>query len=486
MNLLLLTILIPFVTGLLLMLIKGDASKWIAFAAAVLAHGVSVVLYHQFELSAEPQFVFSAPWVQYLGVYFYIGVDGISLVLVLLTTLLTPLIVLSAFKRTYSNTFYGLILLMEAALIGVFTARDAFLFYIFWELALIPVYFICLLWGGENRGKITFKFFIYTLVGSLIMLVGIIYMYLQTENGSFSYEDFKKIQLTGLEQSLLFWAFFAAFAIKMPIFPLHTWQPDTYTNAPAQGTMLLSGIMLKMGIYGVIRWMIPILPAGLNDWGLMAVVLSVIGIVYASIIAIQQKDYKRLVAYSSIAHVGLIAAGIFTRTDNGLQGAMIQMFSHGLCAVGMFFVIDIIEQRTGTRDLDKLGGIRNQAPLLTIFAVIVMLGSVSLPLTSGFVGEFILFVAVFKYNAYLAAFAGLTIIFGAIYMLKSFQKSMLGEPKPEFAGFKDLVWSETLVLAVIAFFILYIGIYPKTFLELSEPAVKAIVDTAFAKTITLK
>jgi NADH-quinone oxidoreductase subunit M len=236
----------------------------------------------------------------------------------------------------------------------------------------------------------------------------------------------------------------------------------------------------------VIRWMIPILPAGLNDWGLMAVILSVIGIVYASIIAIQQKDYKRLVAYSSIAHVGLIAAGIFTRTDNGLQGAMIQMFSHGLCAVGMFFVIDILEQRTGTRDLDKLGGIRNQAPLLTIFAVIVMLGSVSLPLTSGFVGEFILFVAVFKYNAYLAAFAGLTIIFGAIYMLKSFQKSMLGETKPEFAGFKDLVWSETLVLSVIAFFVLYIGIYPKTFLELSEPAVKAIVDAAFAKTLTLK
>lgn len=486
MNLLLLTILIPFITGALLMFLKGDYAKWIAFGGALLAHAASVLVYHNFELSTKAQFVFNEPWLSSLGLNFYFGADGISLVLVLLTTLLTPLIVLSGVTRKYSSSFYGLILLMEAALIGVFTARDAFLFYVFWELALIPVYFICLHWGGENRGKITFKFFLYTLIGSLIMLLGIIFIYLKTEAvvgvPSFAIEDFIQVgkKLTGMEQTFLFWAFFAAFAIKMPVFPFHTWQPDTYTNAPAQGTMLLSGIMLKMGIYGVIRWMIPVIPKGMMDWGMMAMILSVIGIVYASVIAIQQKNYKRLVAYSSIAHVGLIAAGLFTGTKNtnGLQGAMIQMFSHGLCAVGMFYVIDIIEQRTKTLDLDKLGGIRNQAPWLSVFAVIIMLGSVSLPLTSGFVGEFLLFVSLYGREPILAAIAGLTIILGAIYMLNSFQKSMLGEPKPEFAAFKDVNWSEALVLTVISFFILYIGVYPKTFLELSEPVVADILEQA--------
>jgi NADH-quinone oxidoreductase subunit M len=489
MNLLLLTILIPFIGGLVLMLLKGDAAKWLSLAFSVLTLGASVGLYHFFELNDQVQFVTDTVWIESLGLNVYFGADGISLVLVLLTTILSPLIILSAANKSYSGYFYGLILLMESALIGVFTARDAFLFYVFWELALIPVYFICLNWGGENRGKITFKFFIYTLVGSLIMLMGIIYLYLQTEtqfgNPSFAWEKFSQLHLSGLEQTFLFWSFFAAFAIKMPIFPLHTWQPDTYTNAPAQGTMLLSGIMLKMGIYGVIRWMLPIIPDAMIKWGFLAVVLSVIGIVYASVIAIQQKEYKRLIAYSSIAHVGLIAAGIFTHSINGVQGAMIQMLSHGICAVGMFFVIDIIMQRTGTQELSKLGGIRNQAPILTIFAVIVMLGSVSLPLTSGFVGEFILFVSVFKFNGYLAGIAGLTIILGAIYMLNSFQKSMLGEPKAEFSTFKDLSWSEIAVLSVIAFFVLYIGIYPKTFLELSEPSVKVILEK-YSTNITLK
>ncbi|MCU0430491.1 MAG: NADH-quinone oxidoreductase subunit M [Cytophagaceae bacterium] len=479
MNLLLLTILIPFVGGLVLLLLKGEAAKWISLAFSLLTLGAAVGMYQFFELNEQVQFVSNTVWMEALGLNFYFGADGISLVLVLLTTLLTPLIVLSAFGRNYSGVFLGLILLMESALVGVFTARDAFLFYVFWELALIPIYFICLYWGGENRGRITFKFFLYTLVGSLIMLMGVIYLYLQTEAqfgmASFAWEDISRLKLSTLEQSWLFWSFFAAFAIKMPVFPLHTWQPDTYTNAPAQGTMLLSGIMLKMGIYGVIRWMIPVLPEAMVEWAMLAVVLSVVGIVYASVIAIQQKEYKRLIAYSSIAHVGLIAAGIFTHSVHGIQGAMIQMLSHGVCAVGMFFVIDIIMQRTNTQQLESLGGIRNQAPVLTIFAVIVMLGSVSLPLTSGFVGEFILFVSVFEFNPYLAAVAGLTIILGAVYMLNSFQKSMLGEPRPEFASFKDLNWSEFAVLAVVSLLILYIGVYPKTFMELSEPSVKLML-----------
>jgi NADH-quinone oxidoreductase subunit M len=487
MNLTSTLIFLPFVAGLIAFLFNNKAVKYLALVAAILELGIGLSAYHFSVLSSDPQFVVNIPWIEALGINFYAGIDGISLILVLLTSFLVPLIILSAFSTDYSkpNIFYGLILIMQSALMGVFVARDAFLFYIFWELALIPIYFICLLWGGENKGKITFKFFLYTLVGSLIMLMGIIFLYLKTENGSFAYEDFLKISLTGAEQTFVFWTFFMAFAIKMPIFPLHTWQPDTYTTAPAQGTMLLSGIMLKMGIYGVIRWMVPMVPAAMIQWGPIAVVLSVIGIVYASVIAIMQKDFKRLIAYSSIAHVGLISAGIFSRTVEGVQGGMIQMLSHGFCVVGLFFVIDIIFSRTKTMELEKLGGIRNQAPFLTVMFVIVMLGSVALPLTSGFVGEYLLFVGLFTYNPWLAAVAGLSIILGAVYMLNTFQKVMLGEPKAEFNGFKELAFSEKTVLVIISFFILYIGIYPKTFLEVSEPSVRALIEVA-SKNLTIK
>ena len=476
MNLTSTLIFLPLVAGLIAFLFQHKAVKYLALAAALIELGIGATVYHLYTVNSDTQFVINIPWIESLGINFYVGIDGISLLLVLLTTLLTPLIILASFNTEYSkpNVFYGLILIMQSALIGVFVARDAFLFYIFWELALIPIYFICLLWGGENKGKITFKFFLYTLIGSLIMLLGIIFLYLKT--GSFAYEDFLKVTLSSEEQTFVFWTFFLAFAIKMPIFPLHTWQPATYTTAPAPGTMLLSGIMLKMGIYGVIRWILPIVPAAVIDWGPLVIILSVIGIVYASIIAIMQKNFKTLIAYSSIAHVGLISAGIFSRTVEGIQGGMIQMISHGFCVVGLFFVIDIISARTKTVELEKLGGIRNQAPFLTMMFVIIMLGSVALPLTSGFVGEYLLFVGLFIYSPWIAAVAGISIILGAVYMLNTFQKVMLGEPKAEFNDFKKLVFSEKLVLAIISFFILYIGIYPKTFLELSEPSVKALLE----------
>ncbi len=477
MNLTSTLIFLPFIAGLIALLINNKAVKYLALVAALLELLGGICAYHLAEVTSQAQFVTDVPWISSLGISFYVGMDGVSLLLVLLTALLVPLIILASFSTDYSkpNVFYGLILIMQSALVGVFVARDAFLFYIFWELALIPIYFICLLWGGENKGKITFKFFLYTLVGSLIMLLGIIFLYLKA--GSFAYEDILSLSLTGAEQTFVFWTFFMAFAIKMPIFPLHTWQPDTYTTSPAPGTMLLSGIMLKMGIYGVIRWMLPVVPAAMIQWGPAAIVLSVIGIVYASVIAIMQKDFKRLIAYSSIAHVGLISAGIFSRTVEGVQGGMIQMLSHGFCVVGLFFIIDLIYNRTKTMDLDKMGGIRNQAPFLTVMFVIVMLGSVALPLTSGFVGEYLLFVGLFTYNPYLAAIAGVSIILGAVYMLNTFQKVMLGEPKAEYEGlFNDLTFSDKTVLVVVSFFILYIGIFPMTFLELSEPTVKALVD----------
>ena len=306
------------------------------------------------------------------------------------------------------------------------------------------------------------------------MLVGLLYLYFQTPgNHSFDLEAVYAAgqNLPAREQGIIFWALFVAFAVKMPVFPFHTWQPDTYHTAPSPGTMLLSGIMLKMGIYGVIRWLIPVVPDGVETWGATALTLSVIGIVYASMLAIIQKDFKRLIAYSSIAHVGLIAAGIFTLDKVGLQGAMIQMFSHGIVIVGLFYIIDIIISRTATQEIATLGGIRNNAPIFTSVFVIILLGSVALPLTSGFVGEFMLINAVFQYSVVSGAFAALTMIFSAVYMLRSFQMSMLGETSTATKVFADLDNQEKWVLYPIAIMVILIGVYPAPLLNISEVAV---------------
>ena len=466
----------PLVATLVFFALKPQQARTWALTAALMELAISAVMILQFDNAESAQFAVNYPWIKSLGINFYVGIDGISMLLVLLTTVLTPLIILSSFKHQYENSgsFYGLVLFMEMALLGVFCALDGFLFYIFWEMALIPIYFICLRWGGVNRGPVTLKFFIYTLAGSLIMLVGLIYVYFQTPGThSFSIEALYAAgqSLPAYEQGIIFWALFVAFAVKMPVFPFHTWQPDTYHTAPSPGTMLLSGIMLKMGIYGVIRWLLPVVPEGVERWGSTALTLSIIGIVYASLLAIIQKDLKRLIAYSSIAHVGLIAAGIFTMNKIGLQGAMIQMVSHGIVIVGLFYVIDIIISRTSTHEIASLGGIRTSAPLFNSVFIIILLGSVALPLTSGFVGEFLLINAVFQYNVISGAFAALTMIFGAVYMLRSFQITMLGESSVVTRIFPDLDSQEKWVLYPIVIMIILIGIYPAPLLKISEVAV---------------
>lgn len=466
----------PLLATLVFFVLKPDAAKTWALIASLVELAISLVIVALFDSQSAAQFVVDYTWIRSMGINFHMGIDGISLLLVLLTTVLTPLIILSSFKHQYDNapSFYGLVLFMEMALVGVFCALDGFLFYVFWEMALIPIYFICLRWGGVNRGPVTLKFFIYTLAGSLIMLVGLIYLYFQTPGDhSFNIEALYAAgqSLSSQQQSIVFWALFLAFAVKMPVFPFHTWQPDTYHTAPSPGTMLLSGIMLKMGIYGVIRWLIPVVPDGVERWGATALTLSVIGIVYASMLAIIQKDLKRLIAYSSIAHVGLIAAGIFTLDRIGLQGAMIQMFSHGIVIVGLFFIIDIIISRTTTHEIATLGGIRNNAPKFTSVFIIILLGSVALPLTSGFVGEFMLINAVFQYSVVSGAFAALTMVFGAVYMLRSFQATMLGETSASTKTFADLDTQEKWVLYPIVIMVLLIGIYPAPLLNISEVAV---------------
>ncbi|HEV7349289.1 NADH-quinone oxidoreductase subunit M [Telluribacter sp.] len=473
-----LLLLIPALTGVLTLSIGGRHARQLALMGALAELIVAVVVWSQFDPVAGLQFGFKYNWIQSAGVTLGAGLDGISMLLVLLTTFLSPLIVLSTFGHDYRNApaFYSLILFMEAALVGVFTATDAFLFYFFFEAALIPVYFLSALWGGENRLKVTFKFFIYTIFGSLFMLVAFVYLYLQTP-GTHSSEitAFYNLQLDASSQGWVFWALFIAFAIKMPVFPFHTWQPDTYTESPTPATMLLAGIMLKMGVYGLIRLLLPIVPLALEEWGAVAIVLSVIGIVYGSIIAIKQRDMKRLIAYSSFAHVGLMAAGVFSTTLNGLQGALIQMLAHGINVVGMFFIVEIIFSRTRTRNLDQLGGITQTTPRLSVYFMILLLGSVALPLTNAFVGEFLLLAGVFEYNGWLGAVAGLTIILGAVYMLRLFQKSMFGTRSVVTEQFADLSISERAVLVPLVIMVFWIGLYPATFLQLTEPTVSQLL-----------
>jgi NADH-quinone oxidoreductase subunit M len=481
-------IFLPVIAGLAVLLFKNGTAKHAALTFSVAELAVAALFLSRFVPDASVQFATDIPWLPKLGIYFNAGIDGISMVMVLLTTLLVPLIILTTYKHEYKNApaFYALILFMQAGLLVVFTALDGFLFYVGWEAALIPIYFISALWGGENRIRITLKFFIYTFSGSLFMLLGIIYLYLQTPAKTYDLFQFYNLALDAQHQSWVFWAFFLAFAIKMPIFPFHTWQPDTYTEAPSAGTMMLSGIMLKMGIYGVIRWLIPNAPLGFLEWRTFAIILSIIGIVYASVIAFKQRDGKRLVAYSSIAHVGLISAGIFAWTIQGVQGAMIQMLSHGINVVGLFFIWDIISRRLNTREISEMGGIAKVAPQFALAFLVIVLGTVALPLTNGFVGEFLLLNSVFQFNLWAVAVAGLTMIFGAVYMLRMYKKVMQGETNALTAVFADISGSEKLVLGIICALIIVIGIYPQPILHISEAAVSNLVQTVNQKFAQVK
>ncbi len=479
-----LLIVVPLIASLLVFFTKGKASRNLALGLSIVEFALSLAVFFQYKHNPmSKDLVLNCSWVESMGIHFAVSADALSILMILLTTFLVPLIILSSFNTNYEkpHSFYSLILLMQMALIGVFTANDGFLFYVFWELALIPIYFICLVWGGENRGRITFKFFVYTLLGSLFMLVGLIYLYSHTgyETGikSWAIGDLYAAgkAMSASQQSFVFWAIFIAFGIKMPVFPFHTWQPDTYVTAPTQGTMLLSGIMLKMGTFGLIKWLMPVTPLALEQWGGFVIGLSVFGIIYASCIAIVQKDYKRLIAYSSIAHVGLIAAGILAANQQGIQGAMMQMLAHGVNVVGLFLIADILMRHTGTRDLDKLGGIRSMNGNFAVLFLVVLLGSVALPLTNGFVGEFLLINGVYQYGAWVAAFAGLTVILGAVYMLRSYQAIMLGERRDSAIAFGSLVSSDKLVLYIICIAIIAFGVYPKPLNDLAEEGTKAIL-----------
>ncbi|WP_134386628.1 complex I subunit 4 family protein [Flavobacterium psychrophilum] len=468
-------ILIFLLFGAVATYFAGDKlAKTVALFFSLASIVGSIFILNQYNHGINSDFI--ANWISNPNLYIALKVDGLSLAMLLLTTVLTSIIIFSSFGNEYKNSksFYALVLFMSFAMVGTFLSADAFLYYIFWELSLIPIYFIALIWGSgdpEARKKAVIKFFIYTLAGSLFMLVAFIYLFQKV--GSLMIGDLYAIHLTNQEQFWIFLALFLAYAIKIPIIPFHTWQANVYQKSPTVGTMLLSGIMLKMGLYSVIRWQLPIAPFAAKMYMPILIGLSIAGVVYGSIVALQQRNIKKLLAYSSLAHVGLIAAGAYTLTLDGLRGAVLQMIAHGFVVVGLFFAAEVIERRFNTQEIAEMGGIRIQDNKFASMFIIVMLASVALPGTFNFVGEFTLLYSLYSANIWFAVIAGTTIILGAVYMLKMFQHVMLGEANAK--TFKSITANESIVFVVIIVVLLFFGLFSKPITDLVTPALQEIL-----------
>jgi len=469
-------ILIILLVGAFATFLSGDklASK-VALFFSLASLGFSFYLLNLFNAGQNIDFI--SPWIAQPNISVALKADGLSLAMLLLTTALTPIIIYSSFGNDFKNakSFYALILFMAFAMVGTFLAADGLLYYIFWELSLIPIYFIALIWGNgdvEDRKKAVVKFFIYTLAGSLFMLTAFVYLYQKA--GSFLIEDLYKLNLSCTEQTWIFAGFFLAYAIKIPLIPFHTWQAKVYQLAPTVGTMLLSGIMLKMGLYSVIRWQLPIAPAAAKCALPWMLGIGIAGVIYGSIVALRQRDLKKLLAYSSLAHVGLIAAGAYTLTLDGFRGAVMQMIAHGFVVVGLFFAAEIIYRRYETREISEMGGIRTQTPKFASMFMILVLASVALPTTFNFVGEFTVLYALSQIQMFWAILGGLTIILGAYYMLKMFQHAMLGETNKK--PFADVTFNEGLTFVLIIAVLFFFGMYPKPITDLITPSLQGILN----------
>lgn len=470
---------LPLVAGVLSFFIKKEGSpRNISLLSSILSLAIVIasLLFSGQQHSALNQV--SYIWMPDLGSSFGFILDGFTKILCLLTAIVFPLVLLVINKDDYknSNAFYGLLMLTQCGLMGVFMATDALVFYFFWELALIPVYFLSSIWGGEKRIKATFKFFIYTFIGSLFLLIGILYLYLKTPNQSFNLAAFYNLRLSAPEQHWLFFLFFIAFAIKMPIFPLHTWQPDAYEQAPRPVTMIMSSIMVKMGVFGLIRWLLPLFPLAVKDYNTGIVLLITVGMIYASLIAIYQDSIKRLIAYSSIAHIGLMAAGIFSLKEIALQGVILQMFNHGINIVALWIAADFLERQTGVTQISQLGGVAQKAPKLTIFLVIAAMANIALPLTNAFVGEFTIFNGLYKFNPWLAALAGVSIILSAVYTLNMIKNIFYGELVPATTEVKDIGRTHILVFSIITLLVFVLGIYPSPIFKIIQESTALVLN----------
>jgi NADH-quinone oxidoreductase subunit M len=469
-----LLIVVPILTGFITFFLKEERSaKAFALLSSVATLAIALI-----GASSHGKILsYDAPWLPMLNSRFTLSLDGMGKMLTLLTAISFPIIFASTYNNKYKNpnAFYGFMLLSQAGLLGVFCSFDLLLFYFFWELALIPAYFLCSKWGGERRIPVTFKFFVYTFAGSLLMLVGILYVYYQTPDHSFAISSLYHLNLGVKEENFIFWLFFIAFAIKMPIFPFHTWQPDTYEQAPTAVTMVLSAVMVKMGVFAVIRWLLPMFPDASYRMADIVMILAVIGMIYASLIAIQQDDMKRLVAYSSIAHIGLMGASMFTADAAGIQGVIFQMFAHGINVLGLWIVVDVIEQQLGTRKFSELGGLAQKAPTLAILFVIMCFANVALPLTNSFIGEFLMFNSVFRHSIILGAVACISIILAAVYTLWMVQKVFYGDIREGDARELTVPVNTKLMLVILVVMVIAFGVYPQPMISLTSDTVTKII-----------
>ncbi|MCZ7601430.1 MAG: NADH-quinone oxidoreductase subunit M [Melioribacteraceae bacterium] len=483
----------PIIGALIILFMKESHARFIrifGLVITVFAFVISLFPYYYFDYTnPDFQFLHKITWVESLDISYYVGADGISILLILLTTFITPITLLSSWKSIKKNIklFTMMMLLLEAGMLGVFVSLDVFLFYVFWEAMLIPMYFIIGIWGGEQRIYASVKFFIYTMFGSLLMLVAIIWL---TVEASESLGVFTTNLITLYQeapnfsfeiQKWMFLAFFFSFAIKVPIFPLHTWLPDAHVQAPTAGSVILAGVLLKMGTYGLVRFNLPLFPQSTVEFAPYISVLAVIGIIYGALVAMVQTDMKKLVAYSSVSHLGFVVLGIFALTIESVQGAVIQMVNHGLSTGALFLLVGIIYERTHNREIAYYGGIAKIVPLFAVTLMFASLSSVGLPGLNGFIGEFLILLGSFQSQVldswWFTIFAATGVIFAAVYLLWMYQRVVFGPIKNEKLKneLTDLTPREVIVLLPIFIFIVWIGIYPNTFLSLSEAPVEAIL-----------
>ena len=482
MGLLSLAIWVPVLFGAVLLAFGRDEHagvvRWIALIGALAGLAVTVPVYMDFEIgTAAMQFVEKSAWIPTFNVNYHLGVDGISLWLVLLTAFITVIVVIAGWEAITErvNQYMGAFLILSGLMIGVFTAQDAMLFYVFFEATLIPMYLIIGIWGGPNKIYAAFKFFLYTLLGSLLMLVALIYLYLQS-GGSFDLATWHKLPLGSQAQTLLFFAFFAAFAVKVPMWPVHTWLPDVHVEAPTGGSAVLAAIMLKLGAYGFLRFSLPILPDASHEWAGLMIGLSLVAVIYVGLVAMVQQDMKKLVAYSSVAHMGFVTLGFFVFNDLGLSGAIVQMIAHGFVSAAMFLAIGVLYDRVHSREIAAYGGVVNTMPRFAAFALLFTMANCGLPGTAGFVGEWMVIIAAVKANFWIGLLAATALIFGAAYSLWMFKRVYLGAPGNDHVkALKDIGGREFLVLGLLAIMVLYMGIHPKPFTDVMDASVAELL-----------